>query len=334
MTGPRQTSIIPIVPGEPINQTLLNQLADGADHARNVTGDGKIQVTQIGGNIGLSLARQAKSDKNYLVQITPGGTLGTGWYYGKLYLQPVVDFTPGGTTPDPMPDTTDCVIVNLAETDGGASPITDTRPAFGRMISAYQNMPIIAVDVEGSSGSSNLLFSFTGTSSTSTTLTNALTAYALNQNFVLPSESTGVVHLSAGGNIDNLNVATRSCFIQFNLGCNGTTGLLLGLSAYIIVRDTPVAWRLEADITRCNSTQNANISAQLIVDRSLTGAAVLYAEFGVIQPATSTIEKLTATETELKVNALAGGTLNITALTQYVAGVTVDVRSMVANKIS
>ena len=182
MTGPRQTDIIPVVPGEPISQEMLRQVIDGANKSRNVTSDGSIGVTQIGGNLGLSVnMRLPQGDRDCMVLVLPpseGGTIGGGFYYGKRYAQPIVTFASGtitgGTatapmTPYPYPNAVSCIAVNLPEVStemyGGTgsttltltgSPITQRRMCVGRRIGVmtstglpakYAPIQLVAIEV-------------------------------------------------------------------------------------------------------------------------------------------------------------------------------------------
>ena len=165
ISGPNQVGITPVVPGEVVNQTLLNQIISGANNARMVSGDGKIQVTQIGGIIGLSLAERFKADKSVMVDILPpteGGTIGGGFYLGKIYTQsplmfPSVAATNGGTTPlspIPAPNVVTCYVLNLAEVQSAwygdpnstgpytaVTPvITARRVAAGRVIGTMNSI--------------------------------------------------------------------------------------------------------------------------------------------------------------------------------------------------
>ena len=192
MNGPRQIEIPPVVPGEPIGQTLLNSLIGAANNGRNISGDGGLNVSNIGGLIGISQdARSVRGNRGLLVQVVPPA-IAPGFYNGKIYTQPVMGFASmasGSTTvpmsPYPLPNAVTCYVVNLAEVNSayvGTAPsgsvagaITSNRIAIGRFVGLMDSTglnsplpaaPLIAIDT-GNGGNSTVTFQITGNESVS-----------------------------------------------------------------------------------------------------------------------------------------------------------------------
>ncbi len=143
MNGNRQIEIPPAVPGEPIGQTLLNSLIGAANNARQITGDGGLNVSNIGGVIGLSLDTKQPARQQFLIQVQASPTLAPGFYYGKVYSQTAIPFisaVAGSTTtplsPVPIPNAITCIVVNLAEVNAAAYGSTGTFAAAPRVITA------------------------------------------------------------------------------------------------------------------------------------------------------------------------------------------------------
>jgi hypothetical protein len=160
----RQTDIPPVSPGEPISASLLNQIIKGANTGRVVTGDGNIEASVIGGNLGLSLNQQPSQDAGVLVQIQPpNGTDGTsttimgftansgvpqtlilpgGVYLGRLYTQPftVLQSNTQNTAtgyesiymPTPVPAANNCLVINTSEVEPLESTESGTKTANGK----------------------------------------------------------------------------------------------------------------------------------------------------------------------------------------------------------
>ncbi len=142
----RYTDIPKVSPGEPISASLMNQIIGMAQNARFASGDGSVDVTQVGNTLGFSLGgTRPNSDKDVLVmaqgiqdkdQRAPRNEtdkLIGGLYFGAIYYQPSVTFyeteTPTGNTsltPSPAPNlpSVSCYVVNLTELDGRSYPIT------------------------------------------------------------------------------------------------------------------------------------------------------------------------------------------------------------------
>ena len=176
MNGPRQVEIPPVVPGETLGQTLLNSLIGAANNARQMTGGDGINVSNIGGVFGISNdARAVRGDRQYLVHIQAAPVIAPGFYWGRIYSQPHVQFISAAAgssstplTPYPVPNGNICFIVNLAEVNtamyGSAGPftaapaaVTENRIAIGRLVgfmdstalpAKYPPAPLIAVDIQ------------------------------------------------------------------------------------------------------------------------------------------------------------------------------------------
>lgn len=174
MNGQRQVEIPPAVPGELIGQTLLNSLIGAANNARQITGDGGINVSNVGGVMGLSLDLKRPGKQTFLIQVQATPVIAPGFYYGKIYSQTALNFTStiAGTTttplsPVPIPNAVTCLVVNIAEVNAAtygtsgtyaAAPrqITANRMAFGQFVGymdttnivpALPAGPLFAIDV-------------------------------------------------------------------------------------------------------------------------------------------------------------------------------------------
>lgn len=160
----RQTRIPNSFPGEPITQSLINQLVKGANTARVAVGDPDTAVNVFGGIMGISnLTTPPNGDKQTILMVqSPTSSasdslpaLGGGFYWAKIYYQEYItaEVTSDSVAEAAQPDITSCIVLDLAGWGKAGHSLSSDRAMLGRQIGfTTGGIQLFAVDTGKSGG--------------------------------------------------------------------------------------------------------------------------------------------------------------------------------------
>ncbi len=310
LPGPSQTPIAPVIPGEPLSQTLINQIIGGANNARMVSGDKGVEVTNIGGLLGISLNPKPGNDRGVLVEIQPTDDIANGFYRGRLYTQSQVFFGAGddGTlttaqTPRPAPEVNSCYVVNLAQVDPaylgsndttsysyGVTQLTQRRMAVGRMIGQMTSMglaakyppgPLVAVDIAAVSSSGSEVIQYIKLDETddtiivsSTTSTSSFVSYT-SMSVVVPYSDmiNGLTRVRASVAVtagDALGVGS----LIFAVGVDGAGLVAFGTLSNLNVSDAQIELDVELALYVSSGSDKINYTSLATLSRTTSSTGI------------------------------------------------------------